>query len=181
MEGVTKLVNPAACTLWTGSPGTLSACAGGSGDGVSDPRPARRKGTLDSSLRNKFDLSFSFGEASSAAALGFSFSLLCLGARVANSSVGRGAGFLDRVAVRKLCSREERMRKNAFVEDSCVGWGTETSEKAELEGCWEREEDACEPTQGLRWFVMIWKGPETLIFALCTAAAAIGDQEKDGK
>jgi hypothetical protein len=172
MDGVTKLVNPAARTLLTGSSGSLATGGGGSSDGVRDSRPARRKVTLDSSLRNMFDFCLSFWGASSIATLAFSFPLLFLGVMVANSSVDGGAGFLDRVAVRRLCSRDERMRKNALVEDSGAGW--DTFEKAE--GCWEREEDACEAGPGLRWFVMIWKGPETVIFGLCTVAAAMGDQ-----
>lgn len=123
------------------------------------------------------DFCLSFWAAPSTATVTFSLPLLVLEVTVANSSVDGGAGFLDRVAVRKLCSREERMRKNGFVPDSGAGWDIETFEK--LEGCWEREEEACETGPGLRWFVIIWKGPETVIFALCNGAAAIG--EKDGE
>jgi hypothetical protein len=96
------------------------------------------------------DFSLSFRGASTAT-LAFSFLLLFLGAMVESSSSGEGASFLDRVAVRKLCSRDERMRKNALV-DSGAGWDVEASEKAG--GCWEREEDATGPRPVLRWFFM---------------------------
>ncbi len=53
---------------------------------------------------------------------------------VANSSTGRGACFFDRVAVRRDCSREDRIRLNGF-EDSAAAC-------VEDEGCFEREDEA---------------------------------------
>lgn len=79
----------------------------GDGDGVTDSRPPRRK------LKSVLDgLSFSFGSSSFEA---FSLPLLFFGVTVAKSSTTGVDDFLDRVAVRKLCSREERMRVNVFV------------------------------------------------------------------
>lgn len=79
---------------------------GGAGDGDGEGVIVRLKLTLDSSLRNM--PGFSSGA--------FSFPLLL--ETVANSSAAGAGAFLERVAVRKLCSREERIRVKGLIVDS---------------------------------------------------------------
>lgn len=97
---------------------------GGWGDGVT-----RLKLTLDSSLRNIPCFS------SDTLCFSFSFPLL-FAETVANSSAAGAGAFFERVAVRKVCSSEERMRLNGLIVGSWVG------EWDEGVGCLEREEEA---------------------------------------
>lgn len=131
IDGATKGVKPAARTLSTRS---LSTGIDRSGEGVSRPR---LNVTLDSSRRSIPGRSFSLrtGWVES-----FSFPFPFLMVMVANSSAGGAGTFLERVAVRMLCSRDERIRPNALVEGGGGDVEVEASESSD--GCGEREDDA---------------------------------------
>lgn len=146
-DGVIKLVNPARRTLLE-----VSSATGGMGEGagVTDSLPPRRKLTLDSSLLSTPCLSLSFCKSS------LSFPLPVLGVIVAKSSTG-GVCFLDLVAVRMLCSREERRRVNGFVDKSSAA-----ADDDEEGGCFEREDDAVGSILfGMHWWDAMGNGPET--------------------
>ncbi len=157
-DGVTKLANPARRTLWV-----VSSAAGGMGEGagVTDSLPPRRKLTLDSNLLSMPCFSLSFCGSS------LSFPLLVLGVIVAKSSTG-GACFLDLVAVRILCSREERRRVNGFVGKSAAA----ADDEEEEEGCFEREDEAVGSILlfEMRWWDAIGNGPETETLGSTAAA-----------
>lgn len=97
----------------------MPSCDGDTEDWVRDSRRPRRKVTLDPSLPKTFNFSFSFGT-SSAVTFAFLLSFTCFGVTVANSSGSGEATFLVRVAVRILCSREERRRLKPFGEVSGI-------------------------------------------------------------
>lgn len=130
------------------SPGLLpdALVAGGMGD--SDSRPYRRKLTLDSSLLSippEFDCFFSFVLSSEIAlSLPLLAAVLVLGVMVPKSSAPRAGVFLDRVAERILCSKEERMRLNGLDVEDSLGETT-----VEVEGCLEREDEGCEAREGI--------------------------------
>lgn len=156
-DGVTKLANPARRTLWVTS---FAAGGMGEGAGVTDSLPPRRKLTLDSNLLSMPCFSLSFCRSS------LSFPLLVLGVIVAKSSMG-GACFLDLVAVRILCSREERRRVNGFVGKSAAA-----ADDEEEEGCFEREDEAVGSILlfEMRWWDAIGNGPETETLGSTAAA-----------
>ena len=124
-EGVKKLVWPATRPLslsfslsrsrgarapsWLarGGRGGRSAGEEGEGEGEETSRPGRRNGTLDSIL--DLALSFSLGPSSSAA---LALPLPAPSESTPDSSTLAGSFALDLVAVRKLCSRDERRRLN---------------------------------------------------------------------
>lgn len=89
---------------------------GGTGEGVETSLPGRRNETLDSI----FDLAFSFSfELSTSAALPFPFPSPCE-STPDSSAGGAGAFALDRVAVRNVCSKDDRRRPNVFCGGSGV-------------------------------------------------------------
>lgn len=123
-DGGTKLVKPAARNSSVSCsfpflPPCLSLAGGeGGGDDDGDPGsfPARRNVTLDSNLFIMFDFSFSFSLSLASSTVACSLPFLPLATIVAKSSTGGGGDLaLDLVAVRKLCSRDERMRLKPVV------------------------------------------------------------------
>ena len=117
-EGVKKLVWPATRTLSLSRSlepraGSLASLArggtGGTGEGEETSLPGRRNETLDSILDLAF--SFSLGPSSSDA---LPLPLPAPWESTPDSSTGAGPLAFDLVAVRKLCSKEERSRLNVF-------------------------------------------------------------------
>ena len=117
-EGVKKLVWPATRTLSlsrslsprAAAPSSLARGGrGGMGVGEDTSLPGRRNGTLDSIL--DLDFSFSLGPSSSDA-LPLPLPAPC--ESTPDSSTRAGSLALDFVAVRKLCSRDDRSRLNVF-------------------------------------------------------------------
>lgn len=108
MDGVMKLVCPATRldSSWTG-----------------ESRSPFRNVTL----RNIFMRSFWL---SSRACVSFSFPFFVLSVLLANSSTGGAGSFFDRVAVRKLCSRDERNLWKDLEGGSGVGGDPNTSATA---------------------------------------------------
>ncbi len=116
-EGVKKLVWPATRTLSLSRtllplPASFSSVVegtGGTGEGEDTSLPGRRNETLD----NIRDLAFSFSlRPSSSEAFPLPFAAPC--ESTPDSSTIAAAFALDLVAVRKLCSRDERSRLNVF-------------------------------------------------------------------
>jgi hypothetical protein len=91
-----------------------------------------RNPTLDSNLFSPFSLSLPFCSISTSSPVSLPFPLSGLVFRVANSSAGCGVGFVfDRVAVRNVCSREERNRLKGFPVDSSTSAVVD-----EVDGSW---------------------------------------------
>lgn len=97
IDGVMKLVCPPTRSL-----PLLDSSYNGAG--VEDSRSPLRKVTR----RNIFSRSFSLAAPSSRGWVSFSFPFFVFPVIVANSSTGGVGSFFDRVAVLRLCSREER-------------------------------------------------------------------------
>ena len=128
------------------------------GRGEDTSLAGRRKETLDSIL----DLAFSFSLGpSSSEALPLPLAVPCE-SRPDWSAGGAGSFALDFVAVRKLCSNEDRRRLNVF------GWWPAAADAA---GCCSRDEDAA----GAPASRCFWDGIacvlETVTLSLATAAA----------
>lgn len=140
-EGVWKLACPAkrafsalplplSLSSFAGSFRSLAGMGGAAGEAWSRA-PGRRNETLDSIL----DLGFSFSfETCSSDAL--SFPLPSVGATTAKSIAGTGDLTRDLVAVRMLCSREERRRLNV------LGCGSGLAEDDNWDDDGRREEEA---------------------------------------
>lgn len=169
-EGVKKLVWPATRTLSLGRSLSLcvraaSSCSrangatgtGGTGTGEDISLAGRRNETLDSILDLAF--SFSFGASSSDA---LPLPLPAPGESTPDSSTAAGDLALDFVAVRRLCSSEERRRLNVF------GWASDVCD-------WSREEDAAPVPSGAPGSACFWetmeRGLDIDMLSLATAAA----------
>lgn len=128
-DGVMKLVKPPARTLspsciFTFLPPppsfVLPIIGGGIGDGAADSLPDR---ALTAKIDDFLDLSLSLDSltlsCSCCSPKAFAFPLSCFTFTVEKSSLGGTAGFdLDRVAVRRVCSREDRIFLNGFPDVS---------------------------------------------------------------
>lgn len=162
-EGVKKLVWPAARTLSLSRSLLLRLASfssvvegtGGTGEGEGASLTGRRNETLD----NIRDLAFSFslGPSSSAA---FPLPFAAPWESTPDSSTIAAAFALDLVAVRRLCSRDERRRLNV------LGWGSAGGS---------RDEDAAAEGSGTEvstcFCDTIWCGFENVTLSLATAAA----------
>ena len=144
-DGVMKLVKPPARTLSPSCIFTfppffiLPTIDGGVGDGAADSFPYRK---LTPKADNFLNLSLSLAFSCSSPEA-FAFPLSCFTFRVANSSVGGTTGFdLDRVAVRRVCSREDRIFLNGFPVVSIAL-------KSDVEASAAREDEAVRGTGGL--------------------------------
>ena len=147
-----KLVCPATLSF-----SLLDSSREGRGAGTS--RSPLRKVTLRNILRR----SFSFGAAGSSVEwVSFSLPFFLLPVIVANSSTGGAGSFLDRVAVRKLCSREERNRWNDL--EGCSGAEGDPNTSSTMVGWGYREEEASGLSFGRRGLddTVNREGPDTL-------------------
>ena len=125
IDGATKGAKPAART-W--SIGSFEIGAGLKDEGAGDSRAALRNVTLDSSFWSILDFSLSFCGDSPVRDLSVSFPITFRNVMVVNSSVPVGRILFDRMAERKLCSREDRNRFNALADDSDTEGDEEISE-----------------------------------------------------
>lgn len=137
IDGETKGVKPAARTS---SMVSFGRGAGLKDEGAGDSRAALRKVTLDSSFCSILDFSLSFCGDSPCRDLSVSFPMTFRNVMVANSSVPVGRILFDRMAERKLCSREDRNRFNALADDSDMEGDEEISERSGVgwEERWDR-------------------------------------------
>ena len=127
IDGATKGVKPAARTS---SMGSFEIGTGLKDEGAGDSRAALRNVTLDSSFCSILDFSFSLCGDSLARDLSESFPITFRYDKVAKSSGPVGKILFDRMAERKLCSREDRIRFNALVDDSDTEGDEEISERS---------------------------------------------------